>query len=86
MIPAQHESKRSCNKASGVEAVTAGQRVKFAQMTRNLKGQGLDEGASARVLVHAAKLIAAGVTPVVACRSAFAQALSDDAAPRVGFP
>jgi nitric oxide reductase NorQ protein len=52
--------------------------VKFAHMTRNLKGQGLDEGASTRLLVHAAKLIHSGVTPVVACRSAIAQALTDD--------
>jgi len=48
-------------------------------MTRNLKGQGLDEGASTRLLVHAAKLVASGVTPVAACRSAIAQALTDDA-------
>ena len=35
-------------------------------MTSNLKGQGLDEGASTRLLVHAAKLIASGVEPLVA--------------------
>lgn len=66
-------------KESGVDADTARQLVKFAQMTRNLKGQGLDEGASTRLLVHSAKLIASGVAPVVACRSAIAQALTDDA-------
>jgi nitric oxide reductase NorQ protein len=53
--------------------------VKFAQMTRNLKGSGLEEGASTRLLVHAGKLIASGVDPVVACRSAVAQAVTDDA-------
>lgn len=53
--------------------------VKFASMTRNLKGSGLEEGASTRLLVHAGKLIASGVTPVTACRSAIAQALTDDA-------
>jgi nitric oxide reductase NorQ protein len=47
-------------------------------MTRNLKGQGLDEGASTRLLVHAAKLIVSGVEPVAACRSCIAQALTDD--------
>ena len=61
-----------------VDAELAGRLVKFAHMTRNLKGQGLDEGASTRLLVHAAKLIASGVDPVVACRSCIAQALSDD--------
>ena len=34
--------------------------VRLAQMTRNLKGNGLDEGASTRLLVHAAKLIGMG--------------------------
>lgn len=62
-----------------VDAETARQLVKFAHMTRNLKGQGLDEGASTRLLVHAAKLIASGVAPVVACRSCIAQTLTDDA-------
>jgi nitric oxide reductase NorQ protein len=64
---------------SGVDAGMAGQLVKFAQMTRNLKGQGLDEGASTRLLVHAAKLIVAGVAPVTACSASIAQALTDDA-------
>ena len=63
---------------SGVESSMAERLVRFAQMTRNLKGSGLEEGASTRLLVHAAKLIASGVEPTVACRSAVAQALSDD--------
>ncbi len=62
----------------GVGADTSRPLVKFAHMTRNLKGQGLDEGASTRLLVHAAKLIASGVPPVVACRSCIAQTLTDD--------
>ena len=57
----------------------AGRLVKFAHMTRNLKGSGLDEGASTRLLVHSAKLIKSGVDPVVACRASVAQALTDDA-------
>ena len=64
---------------SGVDAALAEKLVKFAQMTRNLKGSGLDEGASTRLLVHAGKLIASGVEPVAACRSAIGQALTDDA-------
>ncbi len=65
-------------KESGADETTVHQLVKFAHMTRNLKGQGLDEGASTRLLVHAAKLIVSGVNPVTACRSAIAQALTDD--------
>lgn len=64
---------------SHVEPVLAQKLVKFAHMTRNLKGGGLEEGASTRLLVHAGKLIASGVDPVSACRSAIAQAITDDA-------
>jgi nitric oxide reductase NorQ protein len=64
---------------TGVAQETAEQLVKFAHMTRNLKGSGLEEGASTRLLVHAAKLIADGVNPVVACRTCIAEALTDDA-------
>ena len=52
--------------------------IKLAHMTRNLKGNGLDEGASTRLLVHAAKLMARGIAPRVACNGAIAEALSDD--------
>jgi len=64
---------------AGIDAGMAGQLVKFAHMTRNLKGSGLEEGASTRLLVHAAKLMKTGVSPVVACRSSIAEALTDDA-------
>jgi len=63
---------------SGVDEATARQLVKFAAMTRNLKGNGLDEGASTRLLVHAGKLITAGINPVTACRTAISEALTDD--------
>lgn len=65
-------------KESGVDGTLATQLVKFAGMTRNLKGQGLDEGASTRLLVHAAKLIADGIPARNACRAAIAEALTDD--------
>lgn len=65
-------------KESGVDGTLATQLVKFAGMTRNLKGQGLDEGASTRLLVHAAKLIAGGIPPRNAYRAAIAEALTDD--------
>ncbi len=77
--PEAELERRILEKESGIGADTARQLVRFAHMTRNLKGQGLDEGASTRLLVHAAKLIASGVGPQVACRACIAQALSDDA-------
>ena len=63
---------------SGVDAQTAARLVRLAHMTRNLKGNGLDEGASTRLLVHAGKLIAQGVAPRTACQGAIALALTDE--------
>jgi len=62
----------------GVDADTARRLVKLGELTRNLKGAGLDEGASTRLLVHAAQLIATGIAPLAACTAAVARALSDD--------
>jgi len=63
---------------TGVSLDMAGKLVKFAAMTRNLKGSGLDEGASTRLLVHAGILISSGIAPVAACRAAIAQAVTDE--------
>jgi len=63
---------------SGVDPMTAERLVRLAHMTRNLKGNGLDEGASTRLLVHAGKLIAQGVAPRAACTGAIALALTDE--------
>ncbi len=70
--------ERILTREGNVDAATAARLVKFAHMTRNLKGNGLDEGASTRLLVHAAKLIHSGVPAVSACRAAIAQALTDE--------
>jgi len=63
---------------AGIDSDLAERLVRFAGMTRQLKGNGLDEGASTRLLVHAGKLIHSGVTPLSACRTAIAEALSDE--------
>jgi nitric oxide reductase NorQ protein len=52
--------------------------VKLGELTRNLKGAGLDEGASTRLLVHAAQLIGDGLDPAIACTAAIARALTDE--------
>jgi len=66
-------------KETGIDRDTAKQLVKFAHITRDLKGSGLDEGASTRLLVHTAKLIHDGIKPVTACQTAISQAITDDA-------
>lgn len=63
---------------AGVEAKTADKLVQIAQRSRNLKGHGLDEGISTRLLVYAGQLIAKGITPAAACRMALVRPLTDD--------
>jgi len=67
------------SKESGLDTAMAAKLVKYAGMTRNLKGSGLEEGASTRLLVHAAKLMNAGISPLEACRGAISETLTDDA-------
>lgn len=76
--PAAIEAEIICQE-TGIAAARATQLVKYATMTRNLKGSGLDEGASTRLLVHAAKLMASGIDPRVACSGAIAATLTDEA-------
>ncbi|MBS4098009.1 MAG: CbbQ/NirQ/NorQ/GpvN family protein [Sulfuricella sp.] len=63
---------------TGLDAATAEKLVHLAGLTRNLKHNGLDEGASTRLLVHAGKLMARGIAPRTACQGAIAQALTDE--------
>lgn len=77
--PTSELERRIIVHESGVGTEIADKLVKFAGMTRNLKGNGLDEGASTRLLVHAAKLMATGIDPRRACRGAISEALTDDA-------
>lgn len=62
----------------GVQREIAERLVGIAGKMRNLKGHGLEEGASTRMLVHAATLIAGGIAPLAACRMALVQPISDD--------
>lgn len=64
---------------SGVEPAIATSLVKVAQAARHLKGHGLDEGVSTRLLVYAAMLVVRGVDPRDACRMALVRPITDDA-------
>ncbi|MGI9212355.1 MAG: CbbQ/NirQ/NorQ/GpvN family protein [Methylococcaceae bacterium] len=63
---------------TGVNRATAEKLVQIAQRARNLKGHGLDEGISTRLLVYAGHLIAKGVEPRSACRMTLVRPLTDD--------
>jgi nitric oxide reductase NorQ protein len=54
------------------------QLVNIAVRARALKGHGLDEGISTRLLVYAAQLIKGGVAPRQACEMALITPLTDD--------
>ncbi len=62
----------------GISAELAGKLVQVAQRSRNLKGHGLDEGMSTRLLVYAAQLIGKGIAPQAACQMALVTPLTDD--------
>jgi nitric oxide reductase NorQ protein len=64
---------------TGIEAERARKLVQLAHSARNLKGHGLVEGVSTRLLVYAAQLMAQGVAPQAACRMALVRPITDDA-------
>jgi nitric oxide reductase NorQ protein len=65
-----HESK--------VDKATADKLVQIAHRARNLKGHGLDEGISTRLLAYAGQLIARGVEPKAACQMTLVRPITDD--------
>ncbi len=66
-------------KETGITAALSDQLVKIAHAARNLKGHGLDEGISTRLLTYAANLMAEGVEAKAACRMAMVRPITDDA-------
>jgi nitric oxide reductase NorQ protein len=66
-------------KETGLDKGIAAKLVKIGQTARNLKGHGLDEGISTRLLVYAATLIKNGVAARDACRMALVRPITDDA-------
>ncbi len=63
---------------AGVDKEQAHKLVQIAQRSRNLKGHGLDEGMSTRLLIYAGNLIMKGIAPEAACRMALVRPLTDD--------
>ena len=63
---------------SGVSAEVAQRLVGLATSLRRLQGYDLEESVSTRLLVYAAKLMAAGMPPRMACLAALVEPLSDE--------
>jgi nitric oxide reductase NorQ protein len=52
--------------------------VTIGQKVRNLRGHGLEEGVSTRLLIYAAELIANGIAPIDAAEVALCSPITDD--------
>ncbi|HQU16983.1 MAG: AAA family ATPase [Chromatiales bacterium 21-64-14] len=76
--PAEVEAEIVRHEA-GVDAEVARKLVAISHRARNLKGHGLDEGISTRLLVYAGHLIAKGIDPKAACRMTLVRPITDDA-------
>ena len=61
-----------------VDEGTARDLVLIGQKVRNLRGHGLEEGVSTRLLIYAAQLIALGIPPVDAAEVAMSAPITDD--------
>ena len=64
---------------SGIGPEIAAKLVTIAERARNLKGHGLEEGISTRMLIYAGSLIGQGVEPVAACHVSLIRPITDDA-------
>ncbi len=74
---AEIESK-IIQKEANITADVADKLVKVGQAARKLKGHGLDEGISTRLMVYAAQLINQGITPIQASKMAMVRPITDD--------
>jgi len=64
---------------TGIDEALAAKLVRIGVTARNLKGHGLDEGISTRLLTYAAALIKRGIDEKPACRMALVRPITDDA-------
>jgi len=77
--PAAPLEAQIVSRETGLDDARAGQLVQIAHAARRLKGHGLSEGISTRLLVYAATLMQGGIAPAEACRMALVRPITDDA-------
>ncbi len=66
------------SRESGTDPKTARRLVDIALRSRNLRGHGLEEGASTRMLIHAGRLVASGVGLEAASQASIVLPITDD--------
>jgi nitric oxide reductase NorQ protein len=62
----------------GVSLQAARDLVQIGQKVRNLRGHGLEEGVSTRLLIYAAQLTSRGIPPIAAAEVALCSPITDD--------
>jgi nitric oxide reductase NorQ protein len=65
-------------KEGGIDKDLARDLVTIGQKVRNLRGHGLEEGVSTRLLIYAAQMIAKGISPIDAAEVAICSPITDD--------
>lgn len=76
--PEQEQEAEIVASEGGIDLPVAQRLVTLAGKIRNIREQGLTEGASTRLLIYAAHLIGSGVSLTDACRTAVCFPLTDD--------
>jgi len=77
--PSAAEELRIVANEAQVDDTLAAQIVKLGQALRRLEQHDLEEVASTRLLIFAARMIRSGMSPREACMACLAEPLSDDA-------
>lgn len=76
--PAPEIEQKIVKHEAGIDDESAALLVKIGGRSRNLKGHGLDEGASTRMLIQAGRLMANGIAVDKACDMAIVLPITDD--------
>jgi nitric oxide reductase NorQ protein len=63
---------------TGLDPAVSRRLAEMGARLRELKGFGLEEGVSSRLLVYVGRLMRSGLDPVTACRCAISQTLTDE--------
>ena len=77
--PAVDTESRIIETESGLDTDASRQLAEMGAKIRELKGYGLDEGVSTRLLVYVGRLIKHGLTPLEACDAAISRTLTEEA-------
>lgn len=77
--PKAEQEAQIVSTESGLALAQTRRLVEVAHAARQLKGHGLQEGVSTRLLVYAATLMRGGVAARAACRMALVRPITDDA-------